>query len=157
MSLTGLACTACPFNVGHNIHSNINPSSVSITHYDADWKLLSACNSLTLTQLNTDDSHTRGVGFFRWLAGASARTYANYALYVSDSGKNANSILTNVPWKASPRLPADFLLNPNTSLCGHGAWLFAGMLGYDGIGLGYTVEFGPYRGVICQGPGRGRG
>jgi hypothetical protein len=79
----------------NNVISNVDPEGAAGTHYFVTWNAVSATHSLTLVSDYVDYYQTYGVGFFRWIAGASARAYSAFNTYKTDSSQDAASILTD--------------------------------------------------------------
>jgi hypothetical protein len=90
--VTAAASQTGTIKVLNNTLSNVDPEQATGTHYFTNWASVNVSHSLTITENNNNWYQTYGTGFFRWVANPNARSYANYALYLTDSSQNAQSI-----------------------------------------------------------------
>ena len=123
----GIRFTAAASQTGvvrhlNNVYVNANPYLVTGTHYFANWNTVSATHSLTITSDDNDYYQSAGAGAFRWVSGAAARTYANYSLFLSDSGQDSNSIRLDPLWLGGPNptTAEGFRLSADSPLCAAG-------------------------------------
>lgn len=93
-------------NAYKNLIVDINPEQApTFARYIMNFGGVSATHSLTINSNYNAFYQSIGNGFFTWVSGSSARTYANFSLYQSDSGKDTNSTRTDPKW-AGGLIPA---------------------------------------------------
>lgn len=80
-----------------NIVYEVNPTRVTGSHYFVNWVVTSATHALTITEDYNDYWQSLGTGFFRWVAGSSARAWgaSGWASFKTDSSLEAHSIITD--------------------------------------------------------------
>lgn len=107
----------------NNLVVNVNKTGISGTHYYANWNSVNASHSMTLVTDNNRYYQTDGVGFFRWIAGASARAYSSFNSYLTDSGQEASSSLGDpaLVGGLAPSAVADYLPTLDSALVNAGA------------------------------------
>lgn len=128
----------------NNVTVNANPEGTAGTHYLVSWNSVSATHSMTILSDDNDYYQTTGVGFFRWITGASARSYANYSLFLTDSSQDANSIRLDPLWLGglSPTTAEGFRPGTGSSLCGAGKIVDRGMDDYFGVNFASLPAIG---------------
>ena len=109
----------------NNVISNVDPENATGTHYFVNWNAVNASHSLTLVSDYGDYHQSYGVGFFRWIAGASARAYSAFSTYKTDSSQDAASILNaprfrggNTPTTADGFIPTELALRASGVVVG---------------------------------------
>jgi hypothetical protein len=135
ISTTGVSGQTGVYDFRNNAFVNVNHTNVSGTHYFINLNNTSATHALTITSNSNRYYQTTGVGFFRWVGGSSARSYAGYSSYVSDtSGQEAASSLGDPLWRGglSPSTAAGFKLRLDSPLIRAGTcYLTTGCVHYD--------------------------
>ena len=102
--------------VSNNAVVNVDPTGVSGTHYFANWNSVNASHSMTLSTNYNRYYQTMGTGFYRWIAGASARAYSAFSSYKTDSSQEAASTQGDPRWLGglSPTTKSGFRLDANS-------------------------------------------
>lgn len=129
----------------NNVISNVDPEGVTGTHYFVTWNAVNASHSLTLVSDYGDYYQSYGVGFFRWIAGASARAYSAFNTYKTDSSQDAASILTDPAFLGgpSPTTVLGFRPKLNSPLLGAGTYSDA-KYDYNGVRFGNPPNIGAF-------------